>query len=188
MGRSRRIIWGRLSHGATPSCDCVQRFGMQRPLHSSDRSLEWRRLEGFLDAWFPPAARAAGVPASHLDDAERRLGVPLPPALRELYEQFGARADIWSRRRHDDLPVCRANGPGRRRRCREHDVAMRGRLRTLTVSLTDHPTSFGAGRLQEDPTLGMRDNRRAIEFYTRCDAERAIFREPWSGRAATVQP
>ncbi len=61
------------------------------------RADRWRLLEGAVGRWFlvPPVA-AWGVDMAQLDAAQRRLGLRLPPAVREWFERFGALADVWS--------------------------------------------------------------------------------------------
>jgi hypothetical protein len=67
------------------------------PLHlPENRDERWVLLDEILDAWLPESPTASGIDAAELDAAERRLGLSLPPALREWYARHGARSDIWS--------------------------------------------------------------------------------------------
>jgi hypothetical protein len=63
------------------------------PLRRADR---WALLDQVLVAWFPSSTDAAGVRTSELDLAEERLGLKLPRSLREWFERFGARKEVWS--------------------------------------------------------------------------------------------
>lgn len=60
----------------------------------TDRPRLWRFVRGFAAAWRTPLRDGDGVPAAELDAVERRLGVPLPAAMREAYGLFGRRADL----------------------------------------------------------------------------------------------
>src|SRR4051812_42311075 len=81
------------------------------PMHviPEGRAGRWDRLREFAGQWYRPLLPSDGDPASTLDDAEARLGVALPPALREWYGLAGRRDDIWSRQdaflRPDELRV-----------------------------------------------------------------------------------
>jgi hypothetical protein len=61
-----------------------------------NRDERWRTLDAILRKWFPPPPAVTGVAASECDDAERRLRLSLPKALREWYEGYGVRAEVWS--------------------------------------------------------------------------------------------
>ena len=70
-------------------------FPATLPQHRADR---WRLLGEVLRRWFdlPPDDASWGVPARHLDEAERRLGLRLPIGLHEWFEQYAALACVWS--------------------------------------------------------------------------------------------
>ncbi|MFC5647324.1 SMI1/KNR4 family protein [Kitasatospora cinereorecta] len=60
----------------------------------SDRGRVWGFLRAFAAAWSTPLSDDDGVPAGDLEQAEARLGLGLPPALRECYALLGTRADL----------------------------------------------------------------------------------------------
>ena len=64
---------------------------------SERRRDRWRLVEEFVEVWHRPLAPGDGYPEPDLAAVERRLGVRLPPALREWYALGGRRADVWSR-------------------------------------------------------------------------------------------
>jgi hypothetical protein len=69
-------------------------FPTALPQQRADR---WSLLDEALRRWFVlPPDDSWGMPASHLDDAEHRLGLRLPPGLREWFERYGALARVWS--------------------------------------------------------------------------------------------
>ncbi|MFJ3220537.1 SMI1/KNR4 family protein [Kitasatospora sp. NPDC086801] len=51
-------------------------------------------VEGFAAYWGEPLQPGDGFEDAELDAAERRLGLRLPPALREAYRLFGRREDL----------------------------------------------------------------------------------------------
>jgi hypothetical protein len=65
------------------------------------RSEAWDFLRGFAAHWARPLGPQDGWNAEAVAEAEHRLGVALPAALREAYLLFGRRADLTSN--HDTL-------------------------------------------------------------------------------------
>ncbi|MEW2127432.1 SMI1/KNR4 family protein [Streptomyces sp. NPDC007259] len=66
------------------------------------RSDAWAFIQGFAAHWAGAAVGSGdGWTEADLDAAEARLGLPLPPALREAYALFGRRRDLTSN--HDVL-------------------------------------------------------------------------------------
>ncbi|WP_330455080.1 MULTISPECIES: SMI1/KNR4 family protein [unclassified Streptomyces] len=66
------------------------------------RSGAWAFIQGFAAHWAGAAVGSGdGWTEADLDAAEARLGLPLPPALREAYVLFGRRRDLTSN--HDVL-------------------------------------------------------------------------------------
>jgi hypothetical protein len=63
----------------------------------SGRDRRWELMREFLSRWYSPLSPADGFSEEDLAVAERRLGFPLPPALREWYGLAGRRKDVWSR-------------------------------------------------------------------------------------------
>jgi hypothetical protein len=61
-----------------------------------DRSAAWRFIEGFAAAWAEPIEPRDGWNHADLDEAEHRLDVRLPEAVREAYSLFGKRPDLTS--------------------------------------------------------------------------------------------
>jgi hypothetical protein len=59
-----------------------------------DRAEAWRFLTQFAAEWRTPLGAGDGYESSALDEAEERLGVRLPAALREVYELLGRRDDL----------------------------------------------------------------------------------------------
>ncbi|MFL5356773.1 SMI1/KNR4 family protein [Archangium sp.] len=51
----------------------------------------WALVKRFVAHWHEPLREGQGYAASELDAAERRLGFPLPVALREWYQLAGQR-------------------------------------------------------------------------------------------------
>ncbi|MFD7880375.1 SMI1/KNR4 family protein [Streptomyces sp. NPDC059766] len=75
------------------------RQGLARALDG--REPAWEFIRGFAACWERPLEPADGFGEAELAAAERRLGVPLPAALREAYGLFGRRSDLTSN--HDTL-------------------------------------------------------------------------------------
>lgn len=61
----------------------------------------WRFIRKFAENWAAPLRDDDGWGEGDLDLAEKRLGVPLPGALREAYQLLGRRSDLTSN--HDVL-------------------------------------------------------------------------------------
>jgi hypothetical protein len=59
-----------------------------------DRAEAWRFLTRFAADWRSPLTADDGYNSSALDEAEQRLGVRLPTALREVYGLLGRRDDL----------------------------------------------------------------------------------------------
>lgn len=62
----------------------------------ADRQAAWRFIRHFAAGWLTPLVDGDGWRDAELEAAERRLGVPLPAALREAYRLFGRRRDLTS--------------------------------------------------------------------------------------------
>ena len=60
----------------------------------TDRAAAWRFVAAFAADWRTPLGPGDGYEPEDLDAAELRLGVKLPPALREAYLNFGRRDDL----------------------------------------------------------------------------------------------
>ncbi|SDG42657.1 hypothetical protein SAMN05216553_10814 [Lentzea fradiae] len=60
------------------------------------RSAAWRFIERFAESWEEPLEPADGWSRRDLAEAEDRLGVPIPEALREALSLFGKRPDLTS--------------------------------------------------------------------------------------------
>jgi len=69
---------------------------------SQSRAERWRLVETLLSQWFPPQPHAERVSALDIDDAEKRLDLRLPAALREWYERYDLA--VWSRQDRLLLP------------------------------------------------------------------------------------
>jgi len=67
----------------------------------AEREQRWQLLSELLASWWPSGwgRLTHGISPQRLDEAERRLGKPLPVALREWYCGYGALGEFWSR--HD---------------------------------------------------------------------------------------
>ncbi|WP_086662978.1 hypothetical protein [Lentzea kentuckyensis] len=59
-----------------------------------DRSAAWRFIEGFAAAWAEPIEPQDGWSRRELADAEDRLGVRFPEALKEALALFGKRPEL----------------------------------------------------------------------------------------------
>lgn len=74
-----------------------------------DRAAAWRYLTRFAADWREPLGDGDGYGSAVLDEAEQRLGVRLPAALREAYGLLGRRDDLLRNqdrlRRPDQLYV-----------------------------------------------------------------------------------
>lgn len=66
-----------------------------------DRAGAWRFVERFAAAWAAPISATDGWDDAALGEAETRLGVALPAAVREAYRLFGRRDDLT--RNQDEL-------------------------------------------------------------------------------------
>jgi hypothetical protein len=74
----------------------------------SDRGTVWRQVAVFVASWHrEPLGPTSGTTDAELDAAERRLGGPLPAALREWQRLAGRRFDVWDEREED-----RSDRPG----------------------------------------------------------------------------
>jgi hypothetical protein len=61
-----------------------------------DREAAWRFIRDFAAGWLRPLGDGDGAADTELDAAEARLGVRLPPAVREAYRLLGMRDDLTS--------------------------------------------------------------------------------------------
>ncbi|NJC73208.1 SMI1/KNR4 family protein [Planosporangium thailandense] len=73
-------------------------FDLARELATGldDRQAAWQFVRHFAATWLTPLAESDGWSDAELDDAERRLELRLPAALREAYGLFGRRRDLTS--------------------------------------------------------------------------------------------
>jgi hypothetical protein len=62
----------------------------------STRVERWRLLTSLIALWRPELTPADGFSSGCVDEAEDRLKIPIPIALREWYLLAGKRKDIWS--------------------------------------------------------------------------------------------
>lgn len=62
----------------------------------ADRQDRWSLLKDFVAEWHTPLQEGDGYSATELDEAERRLGFALPPALREWYQLAGQRDELFA--------------------------------------------------------------------------------------------
>jgi hypothetical protein len=60
------------------------------------RNERWHLALDFIEYWIRPMSELDRVSTSRLDEAEDRLGLRLPIALREWYERLGCQGDLWS--------------------------------------------------------------------------------------------
>jgi hypothetical protein len=56
----------------------------------------WRFIRRFAESWLTPLSDDNGWTEADLQAAEQRLGLRLPPAIREAYALFGRRQDLTS--------------------------------------------------------------------------------------------
>ncbi|MGI5324960.1 hypothetical protein [Actinomadura nitritigenes] len=61
-----------------------------------DRAAAWTFIREFAAGWGLPLGREDGTPEGELAEAEDRLGLGLPAAVREAYALFGRRPDLHS--------------------------------------------------------------------------------------------
>jgi hypothetical protein len=72
-------------------------FGIVKALAGlGNRSDAWQFIRDFTAEWADPIRDGDGSTRADLDDAERRLGVRLPAAVREAYLLLGRRPDLTS--------------------------------------------------------------------------------------------
>lgn len=69
---------------------------MQSLNELSSRGDAWRFVRDFAAEWATPITDEDGATQAQLDDAEARLGVRLPAAVREAYQLLGRRKDLTS--------------------------------------------------------------------------------------------
>lgn len=72
---------------------------MSTSLHGDippQREERWARLDALLTRWFPTPPDRSGLAGEAIDAAEGKLGAALPLALREWYQRYGGRRDVWS--------------------------------------------------------------------------------------------
>ncbi len=60
------------------------------------RNERWHLASDFIEHWIRPMSESDRVSTRRLDEAEDRLGLRLPIALREWYERLGCQGDLWS--------------------------------------------------------------------------------------------
>ncbi|ALC21329.1 conserved hypothetical protein [Streptomyces pristinaespiralis ATCC 25486] len=68
---------------------------------AEDRHAAWDFVRGFAEHWTAAPLDTGGCPEAEVAAAEERLGLRLPPALREAYTLLGGREDLTSN--HDTL-------------------------------------------------------------------------------------
>jgi hypothetical protein len=83
---------GRWQYGSAMMNAVEMTAGMHAAL--DDRAEAWRFLTRFAAEWRAPLGAGDGYESEVLDEAEERLGVRLPAALREVYELLGRRDDL----------------------------------------------------------------------------------------------
>ncbi|UBF28579.1 hypothetical protein K9N68_12290 [Kovacikia minuta CCNUW1] len=69
----------------------------------TQRRARWQLLKEIVADWYPPLSDADGFDHATIAQAEQKLGLCLPLALKEWYGLAGRRADVWSRQ--DELIV-----------------------------------------------------------------------------------
>lgn len=68
----------------------------QSLIELNNRNDAWRFIHDFAAEWATPITDEDGSTQAQLDDAEARLGVRLPAAVREAYQLLGLRKDLTS--------------------------------------------------------------------------------------------
>jgi hypothetical protein len=71
-------------------------LGQEVAASLGSRQGAWRFIRRFAQSWLTPLTDADGWTEADLQAAEQRLGVRLPPAVREAYALFGRRQDLTS--------------------------------------------------------------------------------------------
>ena len=74
------------------------------PAALADRPSAWSYIRGFAETWRTPLTVEDGTPETELAEAEARLGLRLPAAVREAYALFGRCTDLHSNMQHLLLP------------------------------------------------------------------------------------
>ena len=71
-------------------------LGQEVAASLGSRQGAWRFIRRFAQSWLTPLTDEDGWTEDDLRAAERRLGLRLPPAIREAYALFGRRQDLTS--------------------------------------------------------------------------------------------
>lgn len=71
-------------------------LGSELTANIGDRAGTWRFIRAFAENWRSPLIDGDGWTDMDLSDAEARLGLRLPAAMREAYSLFGRREDLTS--------------------------------------------------------------------------------------------
>jgi len=71
-------------------------LGQEVAASLGSRQGAWRFVRRFAQSWLTPLTIDDGWTSADLQAAERRLGLRLPPAIREAYGLFGRRQDLTS--------------------------------------------------------------------------------------------
>jgi hypothetical protein len=71
-------------------------LGQEVAASLGSRQGAWRFIRRFTQSWLTPLTDEDGWTEDDLRAAERRLGLRLPPAIREAYALFGRRQDLTS--------------------------------------------------------------------------------------------
>jgi hypothetical protein len=70
-----------------------------------DRQSRWTQVKEFIATWRGPLSDQDGLGLDEIAEAERRLGVSLPNALREWYQLAGKRKNLISLQNRLELPA-----------------------------------------------------------------------------------
>ena len=71
-------------------------LGQEVAASLGSRQGAWRFIRRFAQSWLTPLTDEDGRTEDDLQAAERRLGLRLPPAIREAHALFGRRQDLTS--------------------------------------------------------------------------------------------
>ncbi|MCP5119835.1 MAG: SMI1/KNR4 family protein, partial [bacterium] len=135
----------------------------------AQRAERWEILRAAVGQWYEPLGPEHGVSQAELDEAEARLGAPLPRALREWYALAGARDDIWSRQDHLLLPRAVQISDGYLVFLIENQSVVDWGIREAACGLEDPPVFVSSADdsgqwIQENPSV----SEFALQFLASC--------------------
>ncbi len=128
------------------------------------REDRWSLLKDFVAEWHTPLKEGDGYSAEEIDTAERRLGLKLPPALREWYQLAGHRKDVVATQNYLVIPKELEVEDGLLEFHSENQGVVRWGVRPADLHLPDPPVYLNDEGLHDEPQALIRENETLSEF------------------------